>query len=153
MSKDLNLCQFIGRLGSDPEIRHMQDGKAVANVNLAVGDDYKKDGQKVEQTEWVRLVAFGKLAELFQQYLAKGSRIYVSGKMKTRKWQDQSGQDRYSTEIVASDLQMLDSRASGDAGGAGARPNGNGKSSQPASNSQQAPQSGGFNDFEDDIPF
>lgn len=112
MSKDLNQCNFIGRLGRDPEIKYLPDGKAVANFSIACGDDYKaKDGQKVEQTNWVNIVAFGRLAEIIGEYCSKGSRVFVSGKQVTRKWQHKStGEDRYTTEIVASEMQLLDSR-------------------------------------------
>lgn len=147
MSKDLNLCQFIGRLGQDPEIRHMPNGDPVANTSIAVGDDYKdkNSGQKVEQTEWVRVTFFRGLAEVVGKYLNKGSRIYVSGKMKTRKYQGQDGQDRYTTEIVANEMQMLDSRESSNS-----RPQ---TSNQTQTNSHQSGGSGGgMSDF-DDVPF
>lgn len=113
MSKDLNQCNFIGRLGQDVELKYTPAGKAVANISIACGDDYKnKDtGEKVEQTNWVRVVAFGRLAEVIGEFCHKGSRIFVSGKQVTRKWQDQNGQDRYSTEIVASEMQLLDSKS------------------------------------------
>lgn len=138
MSKDLNLCQFIGRLGQAPEVRYTQDGGAVANLNLACSDDYKdKQGNKVEQTEWVRVVAFGRLAEIMQQYLAKGSQVYVSGKIKTRKWQDKQGVDRYTTEIVADQMQMLGEKS-------GSQPN---QAPKPQSNENTE-----F-DVNDDIPF
>ena len=131
MSSDLNLCQFIGRLGQDPEIRYTPQGNAVANISLAVGWKTKEK----EGTEWVRIVAFNRLAEIIGEYLTKGARIYVSGSLRTRKWQTQSGEDRYTTEIVASDMQMLDAR--GEQSG----------SAEPAQ--QSAPQS----EFEDGIPF
>lgn len=105
---DLNRCDFIGRLGQDPELRYTKDGKAVANLSLAVSETWKdKQGQKQEKTEWVRVSAFGRLAEIMGEYLRKGSQVYVSGKMQTRKWQDNNGQDRYTTEILANELQML----------------------------------------------
>lgn len=111
MSKDLNHCTFIGRLGRDPDIRYTGGGSAVANFSIAVGEKYKdKGGDWVETTEWVNLVAFGKLAEIIEQHLSKGSRIYASGRFKTRKWQDKSGNDRYTTEIVVNELIMLDSK-------------------------------------------
>ena len=141
MSKDLNSCSFIGRLGKDPESNSLPSGDTVVNFSIAVGDDYKdKQGQKVEQTEWVNITAFGKLAEICGQYLKKGSRIYCNGKMKTRKWQDQSGNDRYSTGVVINDMQMLDGK--GD------------NSSQQSQNSNfsSAP-SQPVNDFDDDAPF
>ena len=115
MSNDLNNCSFIGRLGDDPSQKSMPNGNAVTNISIAVGEQWKdkQTGQKQESTEWVRIVAFGKLAEIMGQYLNKGSKIYVSGKMKTRKWQDQSGADRYSTEVIANQMQMLDSQPQG----------------------------------------
>lgn len=115
MSKDLNQCNFIGRMGQDPDVRYTPSGDAVANISLAVGWKTKDK----EGTEWVRVVAFKRLAEIVGQYLSKGSQIYVSGSMRTRKWQDQSGNDRYTTEIVANEIQMLDSRGEGGGMGAG----------------------------------
>ncbi|MFY2599356.1 single-stranded DNA-binding protein [Achromobacter xylosoxidans] len=104
MSNDLNRCEFIGRLGKDPEVRYSPDGAAVCVFSLAVGWKTKEK----EGIEWVRIVAFGKLAEICGKYLTKGKQVYVSGRMTTRKWTDKdSGQDRYSTEIVADQLQML----------------------------------------------
>lgn len=155
MANDLNLCQFIGRFGKDPEIAYSQSGKATAKFSLAVGSQWKDKttGQKQEATEWVRVVAFDRLAEIIGEYCKKGSKVYLSGKIQTRKWQDQSGQDRYSTEIIANELQMLD--LIGD------------KPQQPSTNlgdsagREIAARSGEINttptppidDFEDDIPF
>ena len=111
MSKDLNQCNFIGRLGAAPELRYTPQGAAVCSFTIAVGDDYKnKDGQKVEQTEWVRIVAFNRLAEIIEEYCRKGSKVFVTGKMKTRSW-EQDGVKRYATEIVAAEFQMLDSKS------------------------------------------
>jgi single-strand DNA-binding protein len=138
MSKDLNKFMCIGRLGNDPEIRYMPNGNAVASINIAVGDDYKdKDGKKIEQTEWVRVSAFGKLAEVMGQYLKKGSKVYIEGKMKTRSY-DKDGQKHYATEINASEMYMLDSKQDG--------------SNQPAQHkpATQAPQQ---DSFDGDIPF
>jgi len=104
MSNDLNRCEFIGRLGKDPDTRFSPDGTAVSNFSLAVGWKTKEK----EGVEWVRVVAFGKLGQICADYLTKGKQVYVSGRMTTRKWTDKdSGQDRYSTEIVADQLQML----------------------------------------------
>jgi single-strand DNA-binding protein len=104
MANDLNRCEFIGRLGKDPEVRYSPDGSAVCNFSLAVGWKTKEK----EGVEWVRIVAFGKLAEICGEYLTKGKQVYVSGRMTTRKWTDKdSGQDRYSTEVVADQMQML----------------------------------------------
>lgn len=109
---DLNQCNFIGRLGADPEIRYMPNGDPVANFSIAVGEKWtdKQTGEAKENTEWVRIVAFRKLAEIIAEYLQKGSQVFISGKMKTRKWQDQNGQDRYTTEIIADQMQMLGSK-------------------------------------------
>ena len=148
MSRDLNLCQFIGRLGQEPEVRYLPNGDAVANISIAVGDDYKdKSGNKVEQTEWVRVTAFRGQAEIIGKYLKKGSKVYVSGKMKTRKWQAQDGSDRYSTEIVASEMQMLDSRGQDSQQSAAVSPP---SVAQPTAqgNDFQAP-----DNFDQDIPF
>lgn len=110
---NLNQCNFIGRLGADPEIRYMPNGDMVANLTIAVSEKWtdKNSGEQREETEWVRIVAFRKLAEIIGQYLKKGAPVFISGKMKTRKWQDNNGQDRYSTEIIAEQMQMLGSKA------------------------------------------
>lgn len=146
MSKDLNQCNFIGRLGKDIDMRYSPSGSAVANFSIACNDDYKDktSGQNVEQTNWINIVAFGKLAETMGQYLHKGSKVYISGKQRTRKWQAQDGQDKYTTEIVANEMQMLDSRQS-DQG----QPSSNGPSDTPQTNGGTA----GAADFDDDIPF
>jgi single-strand DNA-binding protein len=146
MSNDLNSCNFIGRLGADPEIRYMTDGKAVANLNLAVGSQWKsQSGEKQEATEWVKLTAYGKLAEICGEYLKKGSQIYASGSMKTRKWQDKEGKDRYTTEVIMSNMQML--------GGKPATTDAQPAQTEPAKQSANKPAaSSSFDDF-DDIPF
>ena len=114
MANDLNRFECIGRFGQDPDIAYSASGKAVANFSIAVGSEWKdkNSGQKQEATEWVRFVAFDRLAEIIGEYCRKGSKVYLSGRWRTRKWQDQSGQDRYTTEIVANELQMLDSKES-----------------------------------------
>ena len=140
MSNDLNLCQFIGRLGQDPEIRHTAGGDPIANLSIACGRSWKdKSGQKQEQTEWIRVVAFRKLAEIIGEYLKKGSQVYINGRMQTRKY-EKDGQTHYSTEILADQMQMLGSK--GDAGGGGYQ--------KPQ---QQAPAPAGGVDFNDDVPF
>jgi single-strand DNA-binding protein len=107
----LNKVLLIGRLGKDPETRYFQDGTAVVNMSLATDEGYTdRDGNKVDKTEWHRIVAFGKQAEICSQYLQKGSKIFVEGKLRTRKWQDQDGQDRYITEIVIFRVLFLDNR-------------------------------------------
>jgi len=143
VSKDLNQCNFIGRLGKDIELRYAASGSAVANFSIACGDDYKdKNGAKVEQTNWINIVIFGKLAELANQYMGKGSKCYVSGKQVTRKWEDRDGNTRYSTEVVANELQFLDSK--GDSGQQ-QRPQQSYAGDPPAKEEQD--------DFLDDIPF
>ena len=113
----INQCNFIGRLGRDPEIRYTQSGKAVASFSIACSE--KRGGE--ETTEWVNVVAWEKLAEICGQYLVKGSLVFISGRMQTRKWQDKDGGTRYTTEIVAREMKMLDSRGGGDrSGSAGA---------------------------------
>lgn len=107
---DLNRVMLIGRLGRDPESRYMPNGKAVVNFSIATSERWKKDGEAQERTEWHNIVAFEKLAEIIAQHLRKGSQVFVEGKLQTRKWQDKEGKDRYSTEIVASSMQMLGSR-------------------------------------------
>lgn len=139
MSNDLNLCQFIGRLGRDPETRYTSSGDAVVNLSIACGWKSKDK----EGTEWVRAVAFGKLAEICGQYLRKGSQVYVSGRMQTRKWQDKDGSDRYATEIMVDRMQMLGSKE-----GQHEAPQ---KSPQQRATEAQAPAN--FDDMGDDIPF
>jgi len=112
MANDLNLCQFIGRLGRDVEMNYTTAGVAVANFSIACGEKYKsKSGDQVENTEWVRCVAWRQLAEICGKYLSKGSQVYVSGKMTTRSWDDKDGNKRYTTEIQVNNMQMLGSRS------------------------------------------
>lgn len=113
MSNDLNQCQFIGRLGKDCDVRYTTDGKAVASFSLAVGSQWKnKAGEKQESTEWVNCTAFDKLGEICAEYLKKGSQVFVSGKMKTEKYTDKSGVDKYSTKIIVNEMQMLGGKQS-----------------------------------------
>ena len=154
----VNKVIIIGNLGRDPETRYMPDGGAICNISVATTDKWKdKNGEMQEKTEWHRVAFFGKLAEIAGEYLKKGSQVYVEGRLQTRKWQDKDGQDKYSTEIVANQMQMLGSRQ-GSGGGAGrAAETGSGggeegASSRPASKAP-AKSGGKFDDFEDDIPF
>lgn len=152
MARGINKVILIGNLGRDPEVRYMPSGGAVTNVALATTDTWrdKQSGETQERTEWHRVVFFGRLAEIAGEYLRKGSKVYVEGRLQTRKWQGQDGQDRYTTEIVAGEMQMLDSRGGGGGGfeqGGGARPAS--AKPQPATGGD----SGGFDDFDDDIPF
>lgn len=114
MAKGVNKVIIVGSLGQDPEMRYMPNGKAVANISVATSEQWKdQQGQKQEKTEWHRIVMFDRLAEIAGEYLRKGSQAYFEGKLQTRKWQDQSGQDRYTTEIVANNMQMLGGKQSG----------------------------------------
>ena len=125
MARGINKVILIGNLGADPEVRFMPSGGAVANVRVATNETWKdrQSGEQQERTEWHRVVLFGQLGELAQKYLRKGSRIYIEGRLQTRKWQGQDGQDRYQTEIVANDMQMLD-RREGEPTGAGTQAGG-----------------------------
>jgi single-strand DNA-binding protein len=113
MSKDINQCNFIGRLTREVEVKHLPNGSVVCNFSIACSDDYKnkQSGEMVSKTNWIPIVAFNRLGEICGEYLKKGSQIYISGKFTTRKWQDQEGKDRYATEIVASEMQMLGGRS------------------------------------------
>ncbi len=116
----LNKAMVIGNLGADPEIRHTQEGTPVATFSVATTERWTdKSGQRQETTEWHRIVAWRRLAEICNDYLHKGSKVYVEGKIQTRKWQDQNGNDRYTTEIVAREMKMLDSRGEGGGGSTG----------------------------------
>ncbi len=172
MARGINKVILIGNLGNDPETRFMPSGGAVTNITVATSETWKdkQTGQPQERTEWHRVVFFNRLAEIAGEYLKKGSKVYIEGSLRTRKWQDQSGQDKYTTEIVCSEMQMLDSRGGGgqQQGGGGqgysqAAPAQSPQQAAPAQAPQsqpQAPQSqsqapapGGFDDFDDDIPF
>jgi single-strand DNA-binding protein len=144
-SRGVNKVILVGNLGQDPEVRYMPNGNAVANITVATSESWKDpQGQKQERTEWHRVVMFGKLAEITGEYLRKGSQVYLEGKLQTRKWKDQSGQDRYSTEVVVDQggqMQMLGGRGQGQAPGAPAQ----GGYQQPQQQApQQAPQQGGY---------
>lgn len=145
--RGLNKVMLIGNLGADPEVRYTPSGTAVANIRLATSDSWrdKESGEQQERTEWHRVVFWGRLAEIVQEYLHKGSQIYVEGRLQTRKWQGQDGQDRYTTEIVANEMQMLGSRGSGSAGIADSSPAATPATSGTNTSSDE--------DFDDDIPF
>ena len=157
-TRGVNKVILVGNLGNDPETRFMPSGGAVTNVSLATSETWKdkQTGQPQERTEWHRVVFFNRLAEIAGEYLKKGSKVYVEGALRTRKWQDQSGADRYSTEIVASEMQMLDSRGDGMTGGMGGGNQNQGyaprQAAAPAPASPSQPPAD-FPDFEDDIPF
>ncbi|SFR84882.1 single-strand binding protein [Marinobacter daqiaonensis] len=178
MARGVNKVILIGNLGQDPETRYTPNGNAVVNLNLATDESYKdrQTGQLVPKTEWHRIVMFGKIAEVAGQYLRKGSKVYIEGKLQTRKWQGQDGQDRYTTEVVVDingQMQMLDSRGEGGGASQGA-PQGRPQQSSQQGNynapaGPQGGQQGGYSqpaggqgsgsmpepvdDFDDDIPF
>uniref|UniRef100_UPI00404A54C3 single-stranded DNA-binding protein n=1 Tax=Gallaecimonas sp. GXIMD4217 TaxID=3131927 RepID=UPI00404A54C3 len=120
-SRGVNKVIIVGNLGQDPEVRYMPNGNAVANFTVATSESWKdkQTGEQKEQTEWHRIVMYRRLAEIAGEYLRKGSKVYIEGRLQTRKWQGQDGQDRYTTEIVANEMQMLDSRSGGQGGGQG----------------------------------
>ncbi|OHV11514.1 single-stranded DNA-binding protein [Kushneria phosphatilytica] len=184
MARGVNKVILIGNLGQDPEVRYLPSGNPVCNLRLATTDSWtdRQSGQRQERTEWHSVVMFNKLAEIAQQYVKKGSRIYVEGRLQTRKWQGQDGQDRYTTEIVANDMQMLDTRGGEGGNFAGSQQSGNnyGGGGQQGNNyggqqgghygssqsnggqqgnqgnsgqGQGAPNPGSFDDFDDEIPF
>ncbi|MSP53516.1 MAG: single-stranded DNA-binding protein [Gammaproteobacteria bacterium] len=146
-SRGINKVILIGNLGKDPEVRYMPNGNAVANITLATSESWKdkQSGEQKEQTEWHRVVFYQRLAEIVGEYLKKGSKVYIEGKLRTRKWQDKDGQDKYMTEIIADEMQMLDSRA-------GASGNDMPKADNRSSSSSE-PVSASMDDFNDDIPF
>ena len=143
MARGINKVILIGGLGKDPEVRYMPSGGAVANFTMATNEEWKDktSGEKVEKTEWHRIVMFNRLGEIAGEYLKKGSKVYIEGKLQTRKWQNKNGQDQYTTEIVASEMQMMDSR-------------GEGPPAQQSAPQQQAPQqnNSGFDDWPEDTP-
>ena len=163
-SRGINKVILVGNLGNDPEHRMLPSGGAVTNISIATSEAWKdkNTGQQQERTEWHRVVFFNRLAEIAAEYLRKGSKVYVEGSLRTRKWQDQqSGQDRYSTEIVASEMQMLDSRGGDGGSGGGGQSQGNycgasggGFSQAPAEPQGGFDQTGGTIDtMDDEIPF
>ena len=171
MARGLNKVMLIGNLGADPEVRYTAGGSAVANIRLATAEAWRDrdSGEQQERTEWHRVVFFGKLAEIVEQYVKKGSQLYVEGRLQTRKWQDKDGNERYTTEIVASEMQMLGGRGGAGGGGGGGyegggsggyeRSGGSG-GGRPSGGARggDGPRGGGSNEppmdsFDDDIPF
>jgi len=176
-SRGVNKVILVGNLGQDPETKYMPSGGAVTNISVATSDQWKdkQTGQPQERTEWHRVVFFNRIAEIAGEYLRKGSKVYIEGSLRTRKWQGQDGQDRYTTEIVCNEMQMLDSRGGGgdnnsygqDSYNQNQNYGGNQPQGQPQAQPQQAPRqappqqqpqqpqqpAGGFDSFDDDIPF
>ena len=142
----VNKVILVGNLGADPETKYMPNGDAVANIRLATTESWKDkaSGEKKEITEWHRVVFYRKLAEIVGQYLKKGSSVYIEGRIRTRKWQDKEGQERYTTEIEANEMQMLGGKPAGDSAQS---------QQKPQQRNAQGAQGGGMADMDDDIPF
>jgi single-strand DNA-binding protein len=159
MARGVNKVILVGNLGNDPETKYMPSGDAVTNLSVATSESWKdkKTGEQKDRTEWHRVAMFGRLAEIAAEYLRKGSQVYIEGKIRTRKWQDPQGNDRYSTEVIANEMQMLGGRSGGGApamgGGSGGPPPGPPSQGGDGSSGGGAPAGGGGNDFDDDIPF
>lgn len=163
MARGINKVMIMGNLGADPEVRYMPSGGAVTNIRVATSEVWKdkQSGEKQERTEWHRIVLFNRLGEIAAQYLKKGSRVFVEGSLKTNKWQDQNGNDRYSTDIIASSMQLMDSKGSSGAGasyddeGMDAAAPAGGQYSSNANQKSKATATATTADeeFDDDIPF
>ncbi len=150
MARGINKVILVGNLGKDPEVRYMPNGNAVANITLATSESWKdkQTGETQEKTEWHRVVLFRRLGEIAGEYLKKGSQVYIEGKLQTRKWQDNAGNDRYTTEIVANEMQMLGSRG---AGGSAGFSSSDAPATQTPAAAPAVAEAGG--EFDDDIPF
>ena len=160
MARGINKVILIGNLGADPETRAMPSGSTVANLRVATSESWrdKQTGEQQERTEWHRVALFGRLAEIAGEYLKKGSQVYIEGSLRTRKWQDKQGNDRYSTEIIGDELQMLGGRGGGGGGaamGAGGESGGRSAAGGAAAAPAFSQESGGGRgeEFDDDIPF
>jgi len=157
MARGVNKVILVGNLGADPETRSMPSGMSVTNIRIATSESWKdkSSGAQQERTEWHSVALFGKLGEIAAEYLRKGSQVFIEGKIRTRKWQDKQGNDRYTTEIIADNMQMLGGRG----GGGGGSERGGGMSAPPRDDYDQSPApaggggGGGKEDFDDDIPF
>jgi single-strand DNA-binding protein len=154
MARGVNKVILVGNLGKDPETRYMPSGSAVTNLTLATSESWKdkQSGEAQERTEWHKIAMFGRLAEIAAEYLRKGSQVYIEGKLRTRKWQDKEGKDRYTTEIVADEMQMLGGKGGG-AGASAAAGGGMGAGAGGGSSRAAVNDSGPPGDFDDDIPF
>jgi single-strand DNA-binding protein len=156
MARGINKVIIVGNLGGDPETRYMPSGSAVTNITVATNESWKdkQTGEQKDRTEWHKVAMFDRLAEIAAEYLRKGSQVYIEGKLRTRKWQGKDGQDRYTTEIIANEMQMLGGR--GGAGGGGGSFGGGGGDQQGGGQQGgggSAPPQPGPDDFDDDIPF
>ena len=148
MARGVNKVILVGTLGQDPDTRYTPSNAAVANLSIATNESWKdkQTGEQKEKTEWHRVVMFNRLAEIATEYLRKGSQVYIEGKIQTRKWEDKDGNDRYTTEIVANEMQMLGGRSSGNTGSSSMNSNSSEEISSPKNTQEN-------DDFDDDIPF
>lgn len=153
MARGVNKVILVGNLGADPETRYMPSGKPVTNMRIATSESWtdRQSGDRQERTEWHQVVLFDKLAEIAAEYLRKGAQVYVEGSLRTRKWQDKQGQDRYTTEIVGRDMQMLGGRGGGGGGGGGEPRGGERRAAGEERGEPRAPETS--EEFDDDIPF
>lgn len=168
MARGINKVILVGNMGNDPEVRYTPAGAAVTTISIATTENWKdKEGNKQEKTEWHRVVFFSRLAEIAGEYLKKGSQVYIEGKLRTNKWQDKDGQDRYTTEILANEMQMLGGRNESGGGGFGGggqsmpsaprgsnnNNNNNNNNNQSQNNNNNNNNAPNFDDFDDEIPF
>ena len=155
MARGINKVILIGNLGADPETRAMPSGTTVANLRVATSESWrdKQTGEQQERTEWHRVALFGRLAEIAGEYLRKGSQVYIEGRLRTRKWQDKQGNERYSTEIVGNDLQMLGGRSGAGAGAPSSGASAGAPAAAPAFAEESAGGGSRSEEFDDDIPF
>ncbi len=155
MARGINKVILVGNLGSDPETRYMPSGGAVTNLSIATSESWKdkQTGEQKDRTEWHKVAMFGRLAEIAAEYLRKGSQCYIEGKLRTRKWQDRDGNDRWTTEIIADEMQMLGGRGGGGGGAAPYSGGGGSSSNQPPSGGGGGGSAPPADDFDDDIPF
>jgi single-strand DNA-binding protein len=161
MARGINKVILVGNLGADPETRYMPSGKAVTNIRIATSESWKdkQTGDQQERTEWHAIVLYDKLGEISAEYLRKGSQVYIEGSLRTRKWQDKEGKDRYTTEVIARDMQMLGGRGGGGGGGMAGGGTGGGGGGEarstrgPAPSEERSPPPAEEGNFDDDIPF
>jgi single-strand DNA-binding protein len=155
MARGVNKVIIVGNLGQDPETRYMPSGAAVTNFTVATNESWKdkQTGEQKDRTEWHRVAMFNRLAEIAAEYLRKGSQVYIEGKLRTRKWQGQDGSDRYTTEIIADEMQMLGGRGGSGGGGFGGGQQGAGSGGSQGGGGNTPPPSSGPDEFDDDIPF
>lgn len=157
MARGINKVILIGNLGADPEVRYMPSGSAVATLNLATSESWKdkQSGETVEKTEWHRVVCYNRLGEIAGEYLRKGSKVYIEGGLRTEKWQDKDGQERYTTKIIAREMQMLDGRGAGgsSAGMSEEAPNTTSRGQNKFSSAPPSEAAASAEEFNDDIPF